>query len=74
LTPRLASVIRQRLKGNSLQAIADPLGLTRERVRQLAEEGQKSLKKCLSLGMAGEIAVRTGLWRPFNYGHRDRRS
>jgi RNA polymerase sigma factor (sigma-70 family) len=64
LPPRLASIIRQRLKGNSLQAIADPLGLTRERVRQLAEQGQKSIKECLSVGMAEEIAVRTGLWRP----------
>jgi RNA polymerase sigma factor (sigma-70 family) len=58
LAPRLASVIRQRLKGNSLQAIADPLGLTRERVRQLVEEALKSLKKCLGLGMAGELAAR----------------
>jgi RNA polymerase sigma factor (sigma-70 family) len=71
LTPRLASVIRQRLKGNSLQAIADPLGLTRERVRQLVEVGLKSLKKCLCLGMAAELAAKTGLWRPFDYGHRE---
>jgi RNA polymerase sigma factor (sigma-70 family) len=65
LTPRLASIIRQRLKGNSLQAIADPLGVTRERVRQLVEEGLKSLKECLSVGMAEEIAAKTGLWDPF---------
>jgi RNA polymerase sigma factor (sigma-70 family) len=74
LTPRLASIIRQRLKGNSLQAIADPLGLTRERVRQLVEEGLKSLKKCLCFGMAAELAAKTGLWRPLNYGRRDPKS
>jgi hypothetical protein len=58
LTPRLASIIRQRLKGNSPQTIADPLGVTRERVRQLVKEGLMSLRKCLCLGMAVNLPPR----------------
>ena len=42
--PRLRSVLLRRAAGDTLKAIADDLGITRERVRQLQVKGLAHLK------------------------------
>lgn len=41
--PRAASILRERLAGDSLQTIADRLGITKERVRQLESRAEQTV-------------------------------